>query len=154
MAYLSQQLAGASPAKRVAMLHDRAIGALHDAIRAIEAGDVQRRWSTNRQAVEIIETLWVTLDLEQGGEIAANLDRLYGFMLNQLIGVDIRNDPKPAQDVIGLLEPLRQSWHELANRESGAAQSPLPKDATAPTEQAPHRRAPMSAPATKVAVSA
>src|SRR3546814_8494205 len=119
MAYLSRELASASPAKRVLMLYTRAIGALHDAIRAIEAGDIQRRWSANNQAVKIIEALWITLDMDRGGEIAANLDRLYGFMLNRLLAVDIHNDPKPARDVIALLEPLRQSWQELAD--SGGA---------------------------------
>src|SRR3546814_2933022 len=97
MAYLSQELASASSAKRVLMLYIRAIGALHDVIRAIEAGDIQRRWSANNQAQKVIEALWVTLDMDRGGEIAANLDRLYGFMLNHLLAVDIHNDPKPAQ---------------------------------------------------------
>lgn len=125
MAYLSRELASASPAKRVLMLHNRAIGALHDAIRAIEAGDIQRRWSANNQAVNVIEALWITLDMDRGGEIAANLDRLYAFMLNHLLAVDIHNDPKPAQDVINLLEPLRQSWQELADREGqGAGTAP------------------------------
>ncbi|WP_162913056.1 flagellar export chaperone FliS [Rhodospirillaceae bacterium SYSU D60014] len=129
MAYLSQELASASPAKRVLMLYTRAIGALHDAIRAIEAGDIQRRWSANSQAVKVIEALWITLDMDRGGEIAANLDRLYGFMLNHLLAVDIHNDPKPAKDVIALLEPLRQSWQELADREGDTAAATSPDSA-------------------------
>lgn len=156
MAYLSQQLAGASPARRVAMLYDRAIGALRDAVQAIEAGDIQRRWNANRQAGEIIEALWVTLDMERGGEIAANLDRLYGFMLNHLMGVDLRNDPKPAQDVIDLLEPLRRSWHELAAREDGAGAPTPPEgqpaaDGNRTSDQGP---ATSGAPTTKITLSA
>ncbi len=126
MAYLSQQLASVSPARRVAMLYDKAIASLREAIQAIEAGDIQRRWRANSLAGQIIETLWATLDIERGGEIAANLDRLYSFMLRHLSEVDMKNNPKPAQDVIDLLEPLRQSWHELARQQDAAAGAARP----------------------------
>lgn len=135
MAYLSQQLASLSPARRVAMLYDKAIASLREAIQAIEEGDIQRRWRANSLAGQIIETLWATLDIERGGEIAANLDRLYSFMLRHLSEVDMKNNPKPAQDVIDLLEPLRQSWHELArqNDAEAAPARPLPaRPAAAP----------------------
>ncbi len=136
-AYLSQQLAGASPAKRVAMLHDRAISALREAVEAIAQGDIQRRWKANNKAGEIIEALWMTLDTERGGEIAANLDRLYSFMLRQLANVDLRNDPKPAEEVIGLLEPLRRSWHELVHNEETTAASAAPRGAGRPGDDRP-----------------
>ena len=126
-AYLARELSAASPAKKVAMLIDRAIQALNEAIRAIDRGDIQGRWTANNQAGTIIETLWLTLDLEKGGEIAANLDRLYSFMLQHLTQVDLRNDPKPAVEVITLLEPMRRSWHELALKEAKAAQAGGPQ---------------------------
>ena len=132
MAYLSQQLASLSPARRVTMLYDKAIASLREAIQAIEAGDIQRRWSANNLAGQIIETLWATLDLERGGDIAANLDRLYAFMLRRLSDVDMKNDPKPAQDVIDLLEPLRQSWHELARRNEAEARAAQPAAPSVP----------------------
>ncbi len=128
-AYLARELSAASPAKKVAMLIDRAIQALNEAIRAIDRGDIQGRWTANNQAGTIIETLWLTLDLEKGGEIAANLDRLYSFMLQHLTHVDLRNDPKPAAEVIALLEPMRRSWHALALEEAKAAQTSGPRPA-------------------------
>jgi flagellar protein FliS len=133
-AYLARELSAASPAKRVAMLIDRAIGSLGEAIQAIERGDIQARWNANQRATAIIETLWRTLDLEKGGEIAANLDRLYNFMLNRLTQVDLKNDPAPAREVMTLLEPLRRSWHEIAQREAqaAAAQRPDPTDGAGP----------------------
>ena len=39
-AYLARELSAASPAKKVAMLIDRAIQALNEAIRAIDRGDI------------------------------------------------------------------------------------------------------------------
>jgi len=112
--YRNQELMSASPARLVVMLYDRAIHSLNDAIKAIEAGDIERRWKSTRNANEIITHLAMTLDFEQGGQIARNLNDLYRFMLQRLINVDVRNDPQPARDVIKLIEPLRGSWDQLA----------------------------------------
>lgn len=114
--YMIQHVNSASPARLVAMLYDRAITLLNEAVGAIEDGQIERRWAANSKASEVICHLWETLDLEQGGEVAANLDRLYGFMIRRLTTVDVNNDPQPARDVIGLLEPLRRSWHQLADQ--------------------------------------
>ncbi len=113
--YLAQQVMSASPAKLVAMLYERAITLLHDAVGAIEAGDIERRWGANSKATEIVVELWQALDMEAGGEIAENLNRLYGFMVMRLTMVATENSAQAARDVIGLLEPLRRSWHELAD---------------------------------------
>lgn len=147
MAYLSQQLAALSPASRVAMLYDKAIASLREAVQAIEDGDIQRRWSANNLAGQIIETLWATLDLDKGGDIAANLDRLYAFMLRHLADVDMKNDPKPAQDVIKLLEPLRQSWHELAKQNEAQAHAAraVPGRTAAPDPGEPRMKITVSA---------
>ncbi len=123
--YQIQRILTASPARRVAMLYEAAINSLRKAIDAIERGEIEERWRANQHAADVIEHLLMTLDLERGGEIAANLDRLYRFMLRHLINVDVRNDPQPARDVIALLEPLHRSWCELDRKvaaEGGEAQ--------------------------------
>jgi flagellar protein FliS len=114
----------ASPAKLVAMLYDKAIVSLREAIHAIETGDIQTRFNANKRAGDIIAHLATTLDIERGGDIAANLARLYNFMLSRLVFVDVRNDPEPAREVIALLEPLRESWNQLARGGRPAASEP------------------------------
>ena len=114
--YQTQQIMTASPAMLVFMLFDKAISSLNAAVRAIAANDVQERWRNNNRAIAVISRLQMTLNMELGGEVAENLDRLYGFMLKLLSTVDPNNDPKPAEEVIKLLEPLRESWRELANQ--------------------------------------
>lgn len=127
--YQLQQIMTASPARRVAMLLDKAISCLNDALRAIEAGDIEARWRANKRAMEIVECLWGTLDMEKGGEIAANLDKLYKFLLVHMPDIDIHNDPKPARDAISILDPLRRSWHAVADQASPApADSEKTKD--------------------------
>ena len=125
-AYHEQRILTASPARLVVMLYEAAMTSLNKAIKAIGEGDIKGRWAANKHAVDIIEQLLVTLDTERGGEIAANLERLYPFMIRHLINVDLHNDPVPAREVIELLEPMHKSWCELERQMStnGAAVVP------------------------------
>jgi flagellar protein FliS len=130
--YRNQEVLTASPAQLVAMLYERAMRALRDAIRAIEAGDIEARWKQNNLAIDIITHMWGTLDMERGGEMSSNLSNLYRFMLKRLADVDAKNDPKAAQDVIGLIEPLHASWRQLAAQigtPQAAATAPRPAPA-------------------------
>ncbi len=136
--YAQQQVMTASPAKLVFMLYEHAIASLRDAVRAIEENDIEKRWKANCKAGEIIGHLWATLDIEGGGEIAKNLDQLFGFMMTKLPEVDFRNNPQPALDVIKLLEPLRDAWRELAGKsESELAQASHAARQNAPAEETP-----------------
>ena len=120
--YRTQQLVTATPAQRVAMLYDKVIGSLKEAVRAIDRGDIEGRWKANRAAFEIINHLSLTLDHDRGGEIAANLDQLYRFILAKLPEVDLHNDPAPARDSIRLLEPIAAAWRQLAGEAPCAAE--------------------------------
>jgi flagellar protein FliS len=133
--YRDQEILTASPARLVAMLYDKTVTCLHDTVAAIEAGDIERRYKSSTRAIEIITHLALTLDMERGGQIAQNLEQLYRFMLKHLLDVNVRNDAKPALDVIKLLEPLRASWHELAAK--GGAGRPAAPAAKAGTRPAP-----------------
>ncbi len=132
--YLAQQIMSASPAKLVAMLYERAIALLRETVEAIEAGDVERRWRANAKATEVVSHLWGTLDRERGGEIAENLNRVYGFMMMRLTMVDVENNAQAAREVIELLEPLRRSWQELADGEPASAKTENCSDMAAPTQ--------------------
>ncbi|HTI86216.1 MAG TPA: flagellar export chaperone FliS [Alphaproteobacteria bacterium] len=158
--YQTQQIMTASPAMLVFMLLDKAVVCLREAIRAIEAGEVEARWKANARAGEIIAHLKSTLDHARGGQISANLDRLYDFMLSLLPKVDFNNDAKAAQSVIDLLMPLRESWRTLASKPdiaqaaaaAVAALPAAPSAVAAPKPAAPVAPAPQ--PQRRIALSA
>ena len=115
----TEQAMTADPATLVAMLYDKAVSCLKAAVQAIHSNEIETCWKNNRRAQEIINHLFRTLDLEKGGEIASNLEALYGYMLVRLPDVDVNNDARVAEEVIELLEPLRASWNELAASSAG-----------------------------------
>lgn len=136
-AYRARQVQGATPVQQVAMLYDRAIASLHEAIDAIDNGEIERRWRANTRAIEIISALASGLDMENGGEIAQNLHRLYTFVLHRLRQVDVRNDRQAAREAIDILDPLRQSWHQLARNNGQPAQQEGADGASRTAPQAP-----------------
>lgn len=116
------------------MAYDHTIGALNAAIKAIEENDIEKRWKNNNKACEILGHLWSTLDIENGGPIAENLNQLYAFMLTKLPEVDFRNNPQPARDVIKLLIPLRDAWKELSEKMTPAELEQAEREARAKLE--------------------
>ena len=111
-----EDMLAASPSRMVVMAYDEAIGALRTSVMAIHAGDIECRCNSVTAAMEIIGHLWLSLDPELGGKVAESLGTLYGHMINRLPMVNMYNDAEIAEEVIGLLEPLRDSWIELDAR--------------------------------------
>lgn len=107
------ELTRARPTEVVVMLYNEAILSLTAAIKAMQRNDIEERCNRINVVTEIVATLHMSLDLEQGGEIADQLGRLYRFILAQLIGININNDPEGAAKIIDMLLPLRDAWKEV-----------------------------------------
>jgi flagellar protein FliS len=97
----------------VILMYDGAIGALNKALACIEAGDLEGRCHAVNMAMDILTQLCMSLDHEQGGQVASNLDSLYRFMIARLVRTNLLNDPEPARDVLRMLEPLYNAWRTL-----------------------------------------
>ncbi len=108
--YLNNQVKTASPEQILVMLYDGAINFCQKARYALVAGDKVGRGEGISRAMAIINELNSTLDFEIGGEIATELDALYGFMTRQLVSANVNNDSKKIATVIELLKDLRETW--------------------------------------------
>lgn len=99
----------------VVMLYDGAIKFLKLAVKNIEEQNPQEKGKYIARAQDIISELNVVLDMKVGGEIAANLRRLYLYMNNRLNEANVKQDTKKIQEVIALLEELNQSWKAISS---------------------------------------
>jgi len=111
-----ERLLDASPSRLVVMLYDEILKNLEVAIDAVERGDIEMRCVAINRAIEIVSHLGLTLDAEQGGEIADKLGAVYCFVLTRLPRVNVSNDAEPAREAIRLLAPMRESWSALDER--------------------------------------
>lgn len=107
----------ANPHRLVLMLFDGALDQIHQARGALQRGDVPEKCRAIRHAVRIVEEgLLAPLDLEGGGEIAANLDALYRYVLQQLTMANLRNDEKLLHECVQLIQVVRDGWLGIADR--------------------------------------
>ena len=103
----------ASPRELIRMLLDGALTALATAKGSIERNDIQDRTQQLNKANDIILGLKDFLDLEQGGEIAANLDALYDYMVRSVMQANRNNDADKVQEVMSLLLEIKAGWTQM-----------------------------------------
>ncbi|WP_326403994.1 flagellar export chaperone FliS [Methylibium sp.] len=104
----------ASGPKLVGMLYDGALEAISTARGAMARGDIELKGRQIARAARIVEEgLLGGLDRDRGGELAANLDRLYRYLARRLTEANLRNDDAALGECAALLAPLRDAWSEI-----------------------------------------
>jgi len=97
--------------KLVVMLYEGAITSLTSAIASIRDNDTNTKCTHINAASDIIQELNYALDMEIGGEVAANLRSLYQFMSRHLIKAKIKQDGSPeVEKVVEMLSSLLEAW--------------------------------------------
>jgi len=110
----------------IVMLYEGAIRFLGLAAHSIDEKKYYEKALYINKTIKIIEELQNSLDFEQGGEIAKNLDRLYAFFVKEISAAGISNNKQAIEKVINLLTELKQSWEQLEKQQ--AMQTAVPKD--------------------------
>ncbi|WP_448382096.1 flagellar export chaperone FliS [Desulfosoma sp.] len=68
-----------------------------------------------RHAQDILTELLIGLDYERGGEIAANLGRIYNYMLRELIALRAAKAQETLERMIRMAADLREAWVHVAD---------------------------------------
>jgi flagellar secretion chaperone FliS len=103
-----------SPLELVVMLYDGALGSLEEARAAIARRDVKARSEAVSRTLAILTELQGTLNMNEGGQIAEELDRLYTFAISRLVDVTLKLDATAVDDIARVLTPLRDGWAQIA----------------------------------------
>lgn len=104
----------ASPHQLIQMLFDGLFQSLNATRGAIERGEIEEKGRHIAKSVRILqEGLSMGLDLEKGGELAANLKLLYDYSVAQLTKANIHSDVTLVEEVIQVLQPVAQGWKEI-----------------------------------------
>lgn len=122
--------------KLILMLYDGAIRFLTAAAARINKGDHYEAHKNLVKGKSIIAELLASLNLEQGGDIAGNLQRLYTYMFNELIEANVNKDVARITQVITLLKELRVGWQSL----NGAPSQQQPDVPAAQEPEEPARK--------------
>lgn len=110
----------ASPHELINMLMVGLLRNVGAARAAMARGDIAAKGKSISLAVRILdEGLKPALNMEEGGEIAANLKGLYGYCSIRLTEANLRNDEAALLDVVRVIEPLADGWKQIGEQVSG-----------------------------------
>lgn len=122
--YKQTSIKTATRGQLLIMLYEAAIRNLKKSAAAIDKNDLQEKGITIGKAHDIIIELLNTLDFEAGGSIARDLERLYNFMIEQLVKGNVENSKEPLLVVQKLLENLLVAWREAVIQVNKEAATP------------------------------
>ncbi|PYC21090.1 flagellar protein FliS [Aquipseudomonas alcaligenes] len=109
------QVADASPHRLIQMLMEGGLSRLAQAKGAMLHGQAAQKGELISKAIGIIGGLREGLDLQRGGEVAANLDRLYEYMVVRLVEANVTNDAAILDEVAGLLRNVKSGWDAISH---------------------------------------
>lgn len=130
-AYRQYSAGGNQSLHLVVLLYEQIIEDVRRAVAALESGDVERRTAEINHALLVIGQLQGTLNLDEGGEVARNLDRFYESLRRRVLEGQISASRKILEQQMLLVMEVREAWVEVERQSSVAA--PLPtRDFTEP----------------------
>lgn len=103
----------ASPHKLISLLFEGLLTALTRAKGLIEQKDFTGKSEQINKATDIVIHLQASLDHDQGGEIASNLDSLYSYVLRRIMDGNRNNDVAALEEVIRLVNEVKSGWDEM-----------------------------------------
>ncbi|MEM9174242.1 MAG: flagellar export chaperone FliS [Myxococcota bacterium] len=118
----------ATPEMVVVKLYEGALRFIRQAKECQAEGQVAGRATAIAKALAIVGELQQSLNLEEGGEIARNLDSLYFYVTDRLLEANVRGTVQPLDEASGVLSTLNEAWVEISKR---PAQSTATSGATA-----------------------
>ena len=119
--YKETKVKTASQGQLIIMLYDGAIKHLDKGLELLSSnregkvnpGNIEMISNSILKAEEIITELIVSLDFEQGGDIATNLFALYTWFNKELVEANIQHDVPRIMAVRSHLSELKNAWTEI-----------------------------------------
>jgi flagellar protein FliS len=120
-AYLTQRILGASPEQQAALIMEAGQLHLGKAIQALNRNDPSAATSSFIRVAEVMKEANLRLDLEDGGELARNLEKLYGWWMKEVMLASRAKDTARLAAVARAMGDLRQTWEQYHEKKAGAA---------------------------------
>lgn len=119
--YQQNQFTTASPGSLLLMAYDGAIKFTRMAIEKMRQGDLYHQNEYVKKAQAVILELAATINPGHNLELAANLMRIYEYIIKQLMEGNVSSDEAPLNESLQLLTELRATWAEIISSQTAAA---------------------------------
>ncbi|EKP0304211.1 lateral flagellar export chaperone LafC [Aeromonas veronii] len=106
--------ASADPHQLVLMLIEGLLDEMARAEGHILARQFERKGQAISKCLQILGGLDSALDMDKGGELAANLHRLYDYCGQKLFEISVSNNVEGFAEVRKILQELKEGWEAMA----------------------------------------
>lgn len=106
----------ASPHRLVQMLFEGALQRIAEAKGAMMRSDIALKGEKVSKAIKIVQGLQGSLSDTEGGELTANLDQLYDYVVRKLIDANRNDDPAGLDECGRLLGEIKTAWDGIAGQ--------------------------------------
>ncbi len=103
----------ADPHRLIQMLFEGALKRIAFAKGAMQRKETVEKGKFIGQAIEIVGGLRASLDMEKGGDVAANLEALYEYIGRQLLQANLKNSVEILDEVTALLMDVKTAWDAI-----------------------------------------
>ncbi len=100
----------ASPHRLIQMLFEGALEKIAKAKGFMARKEIEKKGQHISWAIKIIGGLQGSLNMEVGGEVAVNLDKLYEYMIHKLFEANLENSIEKLDEVTRLLSNIKDGW--------------------------------------------
>src|SRR5574337_2048504 len=104
----------ADPHGLITLLMDGALERLVKARAHMRRGEVAAKGEAITRCIEILGGLRGSLDAKVDPVLVGRLDSLYDYMSRRLLQANLRDDASLIDEVSNLLQPIRDSWVQIA----------------------------------------
>ncbi len=111
----------ASPHRLIQMLFEGALERIAQAKGAMVHGNRAQKGELIGKAVKIVQGLQGSLSDNEGGDLAANLDDLYDYIVRRLIQANSANDLAGLDECARLLGEIKGAWDGIAQQQQPLA---------------------------------
>jgi len=115
---VSSGVESADPHQLIQMLMNGALEKIAIAKGHMERNDISQKGGNISWAISIIDGLRASLNVDDGGEIAQNLDDLYDYMTRRLARANIENNPDLLDEVSSLVRSVKGAWDQMPESSS------------------------------------
>ena len=109
------------PIGLVVRLYDGLISFIGRGADALADQDFAEAAKSIGRGLDIVGALQARLDLERGGEVAANLDRVYDYLRREILTAHLHRDAEALRRLMKMVAPLRDAWSEARSGSAGSS---------------------------------
>jgi len=114
-----------TPYEQVNLIFVNIIGKLAAAKGSIERKEIENKGNNISVCISLIGALQDALNMDDGGEISANLASLYEYCQYKLVNANVNNDIEGLVEVSTIIKNIKEGWDAIPQdiRQSEQAQA-------------------------------